>query len=337
VLDDNVGDAVIVYWKSETAINMQDSSEDIERGELVYKASHCCLELLTKLGTYDINIADCATKTLRIHLGIGAGLVTDVVVGGNPGRWEHFIAGDGVNQLSQVLDLAKAGELALSHQALKWLVYVVDIRTLNLGDYDKRCIILTGLAKAERRVPPPQEKEETFPLVYDKQKDDNMALYKHFMDRTALFKLQSDVNQSNLFQLDSGLLELLNLTELRQITTIFIKIGSLQGAQREELLQQSQDAIQVVQNALQRCDGSLRQFHVDDKGAVILCFFGLPPLAHENDSKLGISAGIEIREKFVDMFEEFSIGITTGVVSFGGVGVKGRAEYAVVRSSNVDG
>lgn len=88
---------------------MTDSSEDIERGELVYKASHCCLALLTKLGVYDINIADCPTKILRIHLGIGAGLITNVVVGGAPGRWEHFIAGDGVNQLSQVLDLAKAG------------------------------------------------------------------------------------------------------------------------------------------------------------------------------------------------------------------------------------
>ncbi|KAJ3344486.1 Adenylate cyclase type 10, partial [Kappamyces sp. JEL0680] len=46
-----LGDAVVVYWSSETAINMTDSSEDIERGELVYKASHCCLTLLTKLGT----------------------------------------------------------------------------------------------------------------------------------------------------------------------------------------------------------------------------------------------------------------------------------------------
>ncbi|KAJ3330454.1 hypothetical protein HDU91_003571, partial [Kappamyces sp. JEL0680] len=221
-------------------------------------------------------------------------------------------------------------ELALSHQALKWLVWVVDIRTLNLGDYDKRCIILTGLAKAERRVPPPPPKEEVLVMNSQKQKEDNMILYKNFMDTTALFKLQSDVNQSNLFQLDASLSELLNLSELRQITTIFIKIGSLKEVTRDELLQQCQDAISVVQGALNRCDGSLRQFQVDDKGAAILCFFGLPPLAHENDSKLGIAAGIEIREKFADMFEEFSMGITTGVVSFGGVGATGRAEYAVM-------
>lgn len=32
------------------------------------------------------------------------------------------------------------------------------------------------------------------------------------------------------------------------------------------------------------------------------------------------------------MFDEFTMGITTGVVSFGGVGAAGRAEYAVVSS-----
>jgi hypothetical protein len=42
-------------------------------------------------------------------LGIGAGAIYEVHVGGNPGRWEFFIAGDGVNQLGSVLDLAKAG------------------------------------------------------------------------------------------------------------------------------------------------------------------------------------------------------------------------------------
>lgn len=327
------GDAVVVYWSSSNAVNMSNSKEDIERGELVYKAAHCCLTLLTKLGSYDINIPDCNTKTLAIHLGIGAGLITDVVVGGAPGRWEHFIAGDAVNQLSQVLDLAKAGELALSHQALKWLVWVVDIRTLSLGEYDKRCIILQGLAKAERRVPAPEEAVEQLTLSTKKQKEDCNALHRQFMDKTALFKLQADINQSNLFRLDPSIKELLQLSELRQITTIFIKIDSLKDVQREEILEHCQQAISVVQAALAKCDGSLRQFQVDDKGAAILCFFGLPPLAHENDARLGVLAGIEIRDRFLDMFDDFSMGITTGVVSFGGVGAVGRAEYAVMGDS----
>lgn len=60
------------------------------------------------LGSYEVQIPELGSKILRIHLGIGAGNVYDVMVGGVD-RWEHFIGGDAVNQLAAVLDLAKAG------------------------------------------------------------------------------------------------------------------------------------------------------------------------------------------------------------------------------------
>ncbi|KAI8916196.1 nucleotide cyclase [Gorgonomyces haynaldii] len=326
------GDAVIVCWRSDQLVDLFDNDQDAARGELVYKAAQCCLRLLTELGTYAIDIKDCDTRLLRIHLGIGAGLISDVIVGGETGRWEHFIAGEGVLQLAQVLDLAKAaGELALSHQALKWLAHVIDIRTLNLGNYDKRCIILTGLETAMRKGGQPVIPPDTL-LQFDSQAqwDANLEIYKYFMDKTALFKLQADVNQSRLFGTDANLTELLNLAELRQVTTVFIRIGSLKTSNPQELLELSQSAMNIVLSSLGKFEGNLRQFHVDDKGAVILCFFGLPPMAHDNDAILGMRAGVEIRDRFLDVFEDFSIGITTGVVSYGGVGAPGRAEYAVM-------
>jgi len=107
-----VGDAVIFYWKIPGLTTAETSlADDTARGELVLKACHCCLDLLTKLGKYAIDIPQCDIKELRIHLGIGAGQIFDVHVGGESGRWEHFIAGEAVNQLAQVLDLAKAGKL----------------------------------------------------------------------------------------------------------------------------------------------------------------------------------------------------------------------------------
>lgn len=169
------------------------------------------------------------------------------------------------------------------------------------------------------------------PLVFPSSEilEANIAFYKGFMDRTAVFKLQADVNQSKLFGITPNLTEMLNMAELRQVTTIFIKLALIVN-KPNVLLSEAQQAIMVVLKALYRCEGSLRQFHVDDKGAVILCFFGLPPLAHDNDAKLGIQAAMEIKEKFSEIFEKFSIGVTTGVVSYGGVGSNGRAEYAVV-------
>ncbi|KAJ3382209.1 hypothetical protein HDU92_004893 [Lobulomyces angularis] len=376
------GDAVIFYWKLEKfdpgGENPNSSpSEEIVRGEIVLKAAHCCLELLKSLGSYEVHIPDQGQKILRIHLGIGAGTVFDVAVGGVD-RWEHFIGGDAVNQLASVLDLAKAGELALSHQALKCFSTIVDIASVGIGSYDKRCIILTGLESAKRKMRHLQSTKmsvtedslmvnETSPGLKKKrstvcqaagagaiealEQGDSIAsldaanilpdlvqaaavdMYKLFINPSALYKLQTDINQSRLFRVDAGLTDLMSLRESRQVTTIFIRIGALTKWDSEATLNSAQEAMTVVQEALRKYEGSLRQKHVDDKGATILIFFGLPPLAHENDASFGLKAGLEICEKFTDLFDDFSIGITTGMVSIGGVGNENRIEYAVMGDS----
>jgi hypothetical protein len=84
------------------------AEEDLKRGQMVLKAAQCCLDMLKLLGSYEVDIEGLGTQVLRIHLGIGAGLINDVIVGGGD-RWEHFITGDAMNQLASVLDLAKAG------------------------------------------------------------------------------------------------------------------------------------------------------------------------------------------------------------------------------------
>jgi len=103
-----VGDAVIFYWKINDD-NLDDISEDPARGELVLTACDCCLKLLKQLGRFPIDIPDCEITELKIHLGIGAGKIYDIHVGAND-RWEHFIGGDAMDQISTVLDLAEAGK-----------------------------------------------------------------------------------------------------------------------------------------------------------------------------------------------------------------------------------
>lgn len=115
------GDAVIFYWKLpvhqsrssdfEDRESGEEQIDDVAGGEIVLKAATCCGRLLEELGSFAIDIDGIDTKELRIHLGIGAGKVFDVHVGGDKGsRWEHFVAGDAVNQISTVLDLAKPGK-----------------------------------------------------------------------------------------------------------------------------------------------------------------------------------------------------------------------------------
>ncbi|KAJ3417194.1 hypothetical protein HDV05_006400 [Chytridiales sp. JEL 0842] len=322
------GDAIIVYWK----LKPDQPESEQSKGELVLRTAYCCMDLLSNLGTYEINIPGCPFSILRIHLGIGAGQVYDVHVGGDSGRWEHFIAGDAIRQLSTVLDLAKAGELAMSHTALKSLANVIDIDTINIGDYDKRCIIIHGLERAKRKF---TKAESALSLTPEPAPTQNcIDNCKHYINDSALFKLQADISQSKLFRIESNLSNLLSLHELRQVTTVFIRLGpGLQKWDSKDSLEQAQQIMTTVQKALKKYEGSLRQFHVDDKGAVILAFFGLPPLAHLNDANHGIKAVLEIHAEFSTFLEQFSIGITTGVVSIGGVGNNSRTEYAVMGDS----
>jgi hypothetical protein len=151
-----------------------------------------------------------------------------------------------------------------------------------------------------------------------------------FVNPAALYKLQTDINQSKLFKVDAGLIDLMSLRESRQVTTLFIRVGSLTKWDSAATLLLAQEAIMIVQEAITKYEGSLRQAHVDDKGATILVFFGLPPLSHENDASYGLNAGLEIWSKMRNVMDDFSIGITTGIVSIGGVGNESRVEYAVV-------
>lgn len=219
----------------------------------------------------------------------------------------------------------------MSHQALKVFGCVIDISSVTLGSYDKRCILVTDLERAERKAPPPPHVEgDAYNNLWDVvPASGDVDLYKRFINHSAVFKLQADINQSKLFRLECGLAELMSLYELRQVSTVFTKIGSLRFTSKDSL-EDAQTAMTIVQTALKKYEGSLRQFHVDDKGSVILSFFGLPPLAHENDASFAVQAALEISSEFGAAFDDFSIGITTGVVSIGGVGNAIRTEYAVV-------
>ncbi|KAJ3339635.1 hypothetical protein HDU93_007962 [Gonapodya sp. JEL0774] len=347
-----IGDAIMFYWKLEGPLeetddllgdetNNVDAAEKSRRAEMVLQAAICCSEILKQYGTYPIDIPDCSTTELKIHLGIGAGKIYDVHVGGEGGRWEHFIGGEAVSQLATVLDQAPPGLLAMSHQALKQLNAVINVNLLEMADYSKKAAVIPHFDKDRIRRntrvrPTTVDDMALWDIVSPTQNVDN---YKHFINYSALFKLQSDINQSKVFSSEfPGLTELMSLFELRQATTLFVRIGGyaqdgFRWFETKDDLEDMQTAMEVVQKALFRFQGSLRQFHVDDKGAILLAFFGLPPHAHENDAQYGIRAALEIAEEFTRFFEHFSIGITTGVIAIGGVGNSLRTEYALMGDS----
>ena len=49
------------------------------------------------------------------------------------------------------------------------------------------------------------------------------------------------------------------------------------------ILNTCQDLFKVICAIIYQNEGSVRQFIMDDKGTVLICVFGLPPLAHTDD------------------------------------------------------
>jgi len=340
------GDAVIIMWKADMTGTdgvqcMREGKDSVKdggnpmsiicrcancvKGELVLKGSVCCLELLQNLGKYRVNIEGCSVNELNIHLGIGSGQIYDIHVKGDEERWEHFVVGDPMTQLGVVLNLAKPEQLALSHASYQYLKRVVNANLFHIGEYDKRCIILEGLKLMEEMMVT-SRKRRAVPLASEdklaKIDEDHLRLYRKYVNPSVLYKLRNNEDFTNI-------------NELRQVTTIFIKLDMPSVARGpEEFLSSAQFAMSAVQRSMRRYEGILRQFHVDDKGAVMLCFFGLPPLAHDNDAYWAMRAAVDVRHAFRNgNIDHFAIGITTGTISIGGVGTEVRTEYALMGDS----
>lgn len=120
--------------------------------------------------------------------------------------------------------------------------------------------------------------------------------------------------------------------ELRRLSVMFLNLGvDLTLAKTEEGLIRIQLIIKTVQSCLYQNEGSLNKLLMDDKGSTLIVVFGLPPLAHQDDSVRGILAAFKLRDELSKINCPCSIGLTTGLVFTGVVGTSGnRREYSVL-------
>ncbi len=68
---------------------------------------------------------------LQVHIGLGAGTVVGMHVGGGNDRCEYVIGGEPLQQITGAEHLAKAGEIVVSPQA--WKLIHNDVRLSNFN------------------------------------------------------------------------------------------------------------------------------------------------------------------------------------------------------------
>ncbi|MSQ83022.1 MAG: adenylate/guanylate cyclase domain-containing protein, partial [Myxococcales bacterium] len=127
-------------------------------------------------------------------------------------------------------------------------------------------------------------------------------------------------------RLDAGMSQY--LSELRRVSVLFA--GLPVASEQDRALVRIQPLIHSLQRAIYGFEGAINKISVDDKGAVLVAVFGLPPYAHEDNAVRASRAALAVQQALLGNGMVGSIGVTTGQVFCGTVGGDTRCEYTVL-------
>lgn len=235
---------------------------------------------------------------LQVRVGVGAGEIAVMHVGGVFGRWELLIAGDPLRQAGLAEAQAQPGEALIAPDA--WpLVADACIGALLPSGYARLTGLSAELPLRALALPP------LLPPMAD-------AL-RAYIPRAVLTRVDAD--------------QAAWIAEQRRITVLFIHLPDLRA---DTPLRRAQALMRALQTKLYRYEGSISRLGADSKGPTLMAAFGLPPLAHEDDPQRALRAALEIQAALAELDFACSIGITTGQALCGAVGGNARREYTMM-------
>lgn len=245
--------------------------------------------------------------TLQVHCGLGFGDVTGFNVGGVDGRWEFFIAGEPLAQLSSAEHEAEKGQAVVSPQVFEMVKkHIIDYSELESGN-----VHIKAIQSCECQMP--NRHNRICDMINIENRTRVIEILKQYIPTPCLKGMYDGEKWGN---------------EMRTITTLFINLRGV-NFNGEHALENVQTIVSEVESGLLRVEGILCRFSVDDKGTVILCAFGLPLFQHENDPLRAIQFSLDLRKRMTALGIESSIGISYGPAFCGMVGGKIRCEYTV--------
>jgi class 3 adenylate cyclase len=277
----------------------------------VRKATQSAIEIQSKLS----NLALADKVVLNVKIGIGVGTCAVVLVGGVRGRMEYFATGTPLQQAFEAEHRASATDISLSSDAWK-LVEPFFEKDGDLG----AGFVKPGASKSGKQIQRVNIATQVKVEIQDRKVID---VLRNYVPGAVLPFLNTSMERW--------------LSELRRVSVLFINIG----LSEEELVEIStstsmdglnkiQDAIRSVQESVYKLQGSLNKFMFDDKGSTLLAVFGLPPLAHINDSLRAVLAALQISSSLQALGLFPAIGVTTGTAFCGVTGAQTRREYSVL-------
>ncbi|NTW00503.1 MAG: AAA family ATPase [Oscillochloris sp.] len=237
---------------------------------------------------------------LKMRVGVGAGEVTTMHIGGIFGRWELLVTGEPIRQTGLAESQAQPGDVVIAGDA--WPLVAAGCAGELLSSGAVRLVALTDYLPMRGL---------DLPVLQLEMAD----------------ALRSYLPKAILARMDAG--QMAWLAEQRRVTVLFVNLPDLRA---DTPLRQAQALMRAIQSMLYRFEGSISRLGTDSKGPTLVAALGLPPLAHENDAERGVRAALAIQAALADLGFSCAIGITTGQALCGSVGGDARREYTMMGS-----
>lgn len=238
-------------------------------------------------------------RQLHMRVSIGAGPLAHLRVGGLNSRWLSLFQGAPIAQATAGDALARENDVVLSREAAALLGRDAEGTPLEGGALR----LANVLGPVSAILPHP-------PAIPPGQVD-------------ALRRLVPEVIGARV---DAGLGEWLG--EFRRVTMVFCGLGAVDPG-GPAALARLQTAVTVLQEDVERYEGTVYQLLTDDKGTTLVAAFGLPPRAHEDDAARGTLAALAMHAGLVRSGFTPSVGIATGLLYCGVYGTARRRQYTV--------
>jgi class 3 adenylate cyclase/predicted ATPase len=295
------GDALLALWPADPAAT--DPAAALQAAAL--RAATCGLALQSALR--DSKAA--ADVALAFRIGIGAGTIDIMSLGGVYGRWELLVAGAPLHGASMALRHAQPGEVVLAPEA--WALVAGECAGTPIA---------SGPARGADAGRPAVRLEAVAagPAPIGARPIATPALEA---------PLRAYIPGAILSRLVAGQTDW--LAELRRVTVLFVNLPGL-DSRAPGALDLAQQVIRALQTALYRYEGSFNKISVDDKGITLVTALGLPPLAHEDDAARGVQAALAMQATLREFGLSSAIGVTTGRAFCGEIGSLQRREYTMI-------
>ncbi|KAK3814886.1 MAG: hypothetical protein J3Q66DRAFT_432623, partial [Benniella sp.] len=252
-----------------------------------------------------------AHVAVSLFLAWGESGIDDLLVQ-DTGRLEYAICGEQMSTIEDALSLAHAGEVTITKSAWQY----VNPDAYPLCEPRRNCFIL----KATHT-----ETALSIPLIRRVRNDkllnapvESNPHYSKYVNKSAIHRLILHPDGEYPAQ-------------FRNATILFVSLGNVKPWISEGL-SFCQRAMIIVHEITSTYEGFIQQFAVDDKGATILCAFGLPyPRSHEKEASFAAKAAWLIRQRFLDAdIRGFKISLATGVIFTSTIGNEFRRDPAIV-------